>query len=85
MNREFYDNEREIDLAEQKTLHKREKKIIAARSLVFLGGAASFAVGWDSGTHYCYIISAIMAMIFIRLIKTLAVEAARAIVYNRVE
>ena len=69
MNREFYDNEREIDLAEQKTLHRREKKIVAARSLVFLGAAASFAIGWDSSTHYCYIISAILAMIFIRLIN----------------
>ena len=31
MNKAFYDNEREIDLTEQKSLHKREKKIIPAR------------------------------------------------------
>ena len=69
MNREFYDNEREIDLAEQKTLHKREKKIVAARSIIFLGAVGSFAVGWDNDINYCYIIAAILAMIFIRLMN----------------
>ncbi|MBR3049986.1 MAG: DNA mismatch repair protein MutS [Selenomonadaceae bacterium] len=69
MNRQFYDNEREIDLAEQKTLHKREKKIIAARSITFLAAVASFAVGWDNDIHYCYIVAAILAMIFIRLMN----------------
>ena len=69
MNRQFYDNEREIDLAEQKTLHKREKKIVAARTIVFLGAVASFALGWDLGINYLYIVTAILAMIFIRLIN----------------
>ncbi|MBE8954335.1 MAG: DNA mismatch repair protein MutS [Quinella sp. 2Q5] len=69
MNRQFYDNEREIDLAEQKTLHKREKKIVAARTVTFLAAAASFAIGWDTSTHYSYIIAAILAMIFVRLVN----------------
>ena len=69
MNRQFYDNEREIDLAEQKTLHKREKKIVAARSITFLAAVASFAIGWDNNIHYCYIVAAIFAMIFIRLMN----------------
>ena len=69
MNRQFYDNEREIDLAEQKTLHKREKKIVAARSMTFLGAVGSFALGWDRDIHYLYIVSAILAMIFIRLMN----------------
>lgn len=69
LNRQFYDNEREIDLAEQKTLHKREKKVVAARTIVFLAAVASFAIGWDNHTHYCYIIAAILAMIFIRLMN----------------
>ncbi|MBQ6757501.1 MAG: DNA mismatch repair protein MutS [Selenomonadaceae bacterium] len=69
MNRAFYDNEREIDLAEQKTLHKREKKVVAARTITFLGAAASFAVGWDMNLHYLYIVAALLAMIFIRLMN----------------
>ena len=69
MNRQFYDNEREIDLAEQKTLHKREKKIVAARTIIFLATVGSFAVGWDYGINYCYIIAALLAMIFIRLMN----------------
>ena len=69
MNRQFYDNEREIDLAEQKTLHNREKKIVAARSIIFLAAVGSFAIGWDTHTRYCYIIAALLAMIFIRLMN----------------
>ena len=69
LNRQFYDNEREIDLAEQKTLHKREKKIVAARTIIFLAAVGSFAVGWDYGINYCYIIAALLAMIFIRLMN----------------
>ena len=69
MNRQFYDNEREIDLAEQKTLHNREKKVVAARTMIFIAAVASFAVGWDTNTHYAYIIAAIFAMIFIRLMN----------------
>ena len=69
MNRQFYDNEREIDLAEQKTLHKREKQIVAARSVTFLAAALSFALGWDFGVNYLYIVAALFAMIFIRLMN----------------
>ena len=69
LNRQFYDNEREIDLAEQKTLHKREKQIVAARTLTFLAAVASFALGWDFGVHYLYIVAALFAMIFIRLVN----------------
>ena len=69
MNRQFYDNEREIDLAEQKTLHKREKKIVVFRSITFLAAVGSFVLGWDSGMHYCYIIAALFAMIFFRLVN----------------
>lgn len=69
MNRQFYDNEREIDLAEQKMLHKREKKIVLARTIIFLAAIGSFALGWDFNVHYCYIIAAILAMIFIRLMN----------------
>ena len=69
MNRQFYDNEREIDLAEQKNLHRREKKIIAARTLTFLAAVASFAIGWDMGIHYLYIVAALLAMIFVRLMN----------------
>ncbi len=69
MNRQFYDNEREIDLAEQKTLHKREKQIVAARTLTFLAAGGSFALGWDFGLNYLYIVAALFAMIFIRLVN----------------
>lgn len=69
MNKQFYDNEREIDLAEQKTLHKREKKIVAVRTITFLAAAGSFALGWDMKINYLYIVAAILTMIFIRLIN----------------
>ncbi|MBO4779205.1 MAG: DNA mismatch repair protein MutS, partial [Selenomonadaceae bacterium] len=69
MNRQFYDNEREIDLAEQKRIHRREKKIVAARTITFLAACTSFAIGWDTHTHYCYIIAALFAMIFVRLVN----------------
>ena len=70
MNRQFYDNEREIDLAEQKTLHNREKKIVAARTITFLAAFASFVIGWDNEIHYFYIVAALLAMIFIRLMNS---------------
>ncbi len=67
MNREFYDNEREIDLSEQKTLHKREKKFVLARSGVFCAAAACFIAGLH-GYHNSYIAAAILMMIFFRLV-----------------
>ncbi len=69
MNRQFYDNEREIDLAEQKSLRSRESKVVIARTVVFVAAAGSFAIGWDTHTHYCYIIAALLAMIFVRLVN----------------
>lgn len=69
MNRQFYDNEREIDLVEQKTLHRREKKIIAARTLTFTAAVASFAFAWDNGINYLYIVALLLAMIFVRLMN----------------
>ena len=69
MNRTFYDNEREIDLAEQKTLHGREKKIVVARTMTFIAAVICFALGWDMGTHYFYIVAAILVMIFVRLVS----------------
>ena len=69
MNRQFYDNEREIDLAEQKTLHKREKKIIAARTLTFTAAFVSFSFAWDNGINYLYIVALLLAMIFVRLMN----------------
>lgn len=67
MNREFYDNEREIDLSEQKTLHKREKKFVLARSGVFCAAAACFIAGLH-GYEHVYIAAAILMMIFFRLV-----------------
>ena len=69
MNRQFYDNEREIDLAEQKSLRSRESKVVIARTVVFVAAAGSFAIGWDTHTHFCYIIAALLAMIFVRLVN----------------
>ncbi|MBR2732994.1 MAG: DNA mismatch repair protein MutS, partial [Selenomonadaceae bacterium] len=69
LNRQFYDNEREIDLAEQKSLRSRESKVVVARTVVFVAAAGSFAIGWDTHTHFCYIIAALLAMIFVRLVN----------------
>ncbi|MBR2518427.1 MAG: DNA mismatch repair protein MutS [Selenomonadaceae bacterium] len=69
MNRQFYDNEREIDLAEQKALYKRDKKIVMARTAIFLAAVASFGIGWDCNIHHLYIVTAILAMIFVRLVN----------------
>ena len=69
MNRKFYDNEREIDLAEQKSLHKRGKEIVWARTIVFTATVASFGFAWDLDIHHLYIVSAILAMIFVRLVN----------------
>ena len=68
MNREFYDNEREIDLTEQKDLHQREKKITWARVVVFLAMVASFGVGYDYYREG-YWGGAILLLIFFRLVS----------------
>lgn len=67
MNREFYDNEREIDLTEQKAIHRREKKVILARMGVFAATIVSFAIGYD-GYSYGYIGAIVLLLIFFRLV-----------------
>lgn len=68
MNREFYDNEREIDLTEQKSLYKREKKVSWARTGIFLATVASFAIGYDYYREG-YWGAAILFLIFWRLVS----------------
>lgn len=68
MNREFYDNEREIDLAEQKVLHKRGKQIVAARTVIFTSMIFCLAAGYD-GLPYCYEAAVVFFLIFLRLVK----------------
>ena len=68
MNREFYDNEREIDLAEQKVLHKRGKQIVAARTVIFTSMVFCLAAGYD-GLPYCYEAAVVFFLIFLRLVK----------------
>ena len=53
MDRKFYDNEREIDLAEQKEIHKRGKQIIAGRTVIFILMSACLVGGYE-GFPYCY-------------------------------
>ncbi|MBQ9487279.1 MAG: hypothetical protein IJU91_05715, partial [Selenomonadaceae bacterium] len=67
VNKAFYDNEREIDLDEQKRLYRREKKIIWARTAVFIAGILSLAIGAD-GYHNAYIVATILFMIFFSLV-----------------
>lgn len=67
MNKAFYDNEREIDLDEQKRLYRREKKISWARTAIFIAGVISFALGNDGYSH-AYIGAGILFMIFISLV-----------------
>ena len=67
MNKAFYDNEREIDIDEQKRLYKREKRISWTRSAVFIAVIIALALGHD-GYHYAYIGAAILFMIFMTLV-----------------
>ena len=67
MNKAFYDNEREIDLDEQKRLYRREKKISWTRTAVFIAVIIALALGHD-GYHYAYIGAAILFMIFMTLV-----------------
>lgn len=69
MNRAFYDNEREIDLTEQRELHRREKKVIWARSAIFLAIILAFAFGADISQDSGYLAAIILFMIFIRLVS----------------
>lgn len=68
MNREFYDNEREIDLTEQKSLYRREKKVSWARVGIFLATIGSFCIGYDYRVEG-YWSAAILFLIFLRLVS----------------
>ena len=69
MNKAFYDNEREIDLTEQRSLHRREKKIIPTRIGIFFAVIFAFWIGWKFNYHSAYLGAAILFMIFIRLVS----------------
>ena len=69
MNKAFYDNEREIDLTEQRELHRREKKVIWARIGIFFAIIIAFAIGADLHQGNGYLGAAILTMIFIRLVS----------------
>ena len=69
MNRAFYDNEREIDLTEQKDLHRREKKVVWARIGIFFAIIFSVVLSEDFNQANGYLAAAILAMIFIRLVS----------------
>ena len=69
MNKEFYDNEREIDLTEQRSLHKREKKIVPARMGIFFAIVAAIFIGVKFNWHSSYIGAAVLLMVFIRLVS----------------
>ena len=68
LNRQFYHNEREIDLAEQKNLHKRSKQIVLARTIIFILTIICIAAGYD-GFSYCYEGAVVLFLIFLRLVK----------------
>ena len=68
MNRQFYDNEREIDLAEQKNIHKRGKQIVIARTIIFIITIFCLAAGYD-GFPYCYESALVFFLIFLRLVR----------------
>lgn len=69
MNKTFYDNEREIDLTEQKDLHRREKKVVWARIGIFLATIFFIALGVELNHTNGYLGAIILAMIFIRLVS----------------
>ena len=68
MDRKFYDNEREIDLAEQKEIHKRGKQIIAGRTIIFLLMAFALVAGYND-LPYCYESALVFFLIFFQLVK----------------
>ena len=68
MNRQFYDNEREIDLAEQKNLHHRSKQVVLARTIIFAAIIICLAAGYD-GFKYFYASAIVLFLMFLRLVK----------------
>ena len=69
MNKAFYDNEREIDLTEQRSLYRREKKIIPARIGIFFAIIFTIFFGWKFHYHNAYLGAIILSMIFVRLVS----------------
>lgn len=69
MNRAFYDNEREIDLTEQRNLHRREKKVIWARITVFIAMIISAVISVKLNHDNGYLGAIILLMIFVRLVS----------------
>ena len=69
MNRAFYDNEREIDLTEQRNLHRREKKVIWARVGIFLAIILSAVASVELNQDHGYLGAIVLLMIFIRLVS----------------
>ena len=69
MNKTFYDNEREIDLTEQRSLYRREKKVIPARIGIFFAIIFAIFFGWKFNYHNAYLGAVILLMIFVRLVS----------------
>ena len=67
MNKEFYDNEREIDLTEQKYLHRREKKVVTARMGIFAAIILTATVGYNGYTTG-YWGAIVLLLIFFRIV-----------------
>ena len=68
MDRKFYDNEREIDLAEQKEIHKRGKQIIAGRTIIFVLMISCLVAGYE-GFPYCYESALVFFLIFFQMVR----------------
>ena len=68
MDRKFYANEREIDLAEQKDIHKRGKQIIIGRTIIFILMTACLIAGYE-GFPYCYESALIFFLIFFTMVR----------------
>ena len=68
MDRKFYDNEREIDLAEQKNIHKRGKQIIIGRTVIFILMFACLIAGYE-GFPYCCESALIFFLIFFTMVR----------------
>lgn len=68
MNRAFYDNEREIDLTEQKGLYQRERKVTWARIGVFAAMILSLMIGYDY-YRQGYLGAVVLLLIFLRLVS----------------
>ena len=68
MDRKFYDNEREIDLAEQKQLHKRSKQLVSGRTIIFILMVSCLVAGYN-GFPYCIESALVFFLIFLRMVR----------------